>query len=362
MAKSKQIDLFPEYSEDQQMAAEKQIAELQKIVDYQITEYTIEFLVHKYQQGRNRNMNDIFIPHYQRKFVWDEKKQSMFIESLLLGLPVPYMFSSDSREQDGRIEIVDGSQRLRTLEAFIDNKLVLKGLEKLDLLNGFRFEDLPLSRQRRFKSRSIKMIKLTDKANYEIRKDIFGRINQTPTLLSDMEIRRGAYESDFTKFLEQCARNSKFLQLCPISDKRKDREESAEMVLRFFAYSEDLNKFTHIVKDFNDEYTKRKSKGFDETAMEEDFENMLDFVDKHFPYGFKKGANYNSTPRVRFEAIAIGVHLALKENPNLIPAQPVENWIHSDEFKEHITSDAANNRKKVIGRIDFVKNKLLTNT
>ncbi|MEN9610611.1 MAG: hypothetical protein RLZZ628_1425 [Bacteroidota bacterium] len=358
---AKQLELYPQFSVEDQMAAEKQIADLQKVVDYQITEFTIEFLVQKYQQGKKTDTNDIFVPNYQRKFVWDRKKQSLFIESLLLGLPIPYMFSADSPEHEGRVEIVDGSQRLRTLEAFLDNKLVLTGLKKLNLLNEFRFEDLPLSRQRRFKGRSIKIIKLTDKADYEVRKDIFERINITATVLSDMEIRRGAYESDFTKFLEHCANNNKFIQLCPISNKRNDREEAQEMVLRFFAYGENLHNFTQIVKDFNDDYTKEKSKGFDAAVMEEDFENMLDFVDKHFPYGFKKGVNYSSTPRVRFETLSIGVHLALKENPNLMPAQPITNWIDSKEFKEHVTSDAANNRNRVIARINYVKNKLLFN-
>jgi Protein of unknown function DUF262 len=136
---NEQLQLFPKFSIDQQMGAEQQIIEKQKVVDYQIREYTIELLVRKYQEGRKEKKNDIFIPDYQRKFVWDEKKQSFFIESLLLGMPIPYMFSADSAENDGRSEIVDGSQRLRTLEAFLDNKLVLIGLEKLALLNGFRF-------------------------------------------------------------------------------------------------------------------------------------------------------------------------------------------------------------------------------
>jgi Protein of unknown function DUF262 len=343
-------------SEDLQMKAEKQIADLQRIIDYQIKEYTIELLIHKYQENRKEDQNDIFIPHYQRKFVWDKKKQSLFIESLLLGLPVPYMFTADN---DGRSEIVDGSQRLQTMESFINNELQLIKLNKLTLLNDFKFEDLPLSRQRRFKKRTIRLIELTDKADYDARKDIFARINQNPTPLSAMEIRRGVYEGDFNNFIEQCSLNLQFQQLCPVSDERQQRREYQEMVLRFFAYSENLYQFVHSVKDFNDNYMDEKSRGFDAKSMETDFKTMLNFVNKHFPHGFAKKDRPNSTPRVRFEAIAVGVNLALKEKPDLVPAQPIENWLESDEFKEHITSDAANNRKKVRGRIEFVKNKLL---
>lgn len=345
-------------SEDLQMEAEQQIADLQKIVDYQIKEYTIELLVQKYQDGADDDKNDIFIPSYQRKFVWDKKKQSLFIESLLLGLPIPYLFTAD---HEGRSEIVDGSQRLRTMEAFLDNQLILIGLVKLNLLNGFTFKDLPLSRQRRFKKRTVRLIELTDKADYTIRKDIFARINTSGTPLSAMEVRRGVHEGDFDKFIEQSSQNELFRKLCPVSDDRQQRREYQEMVLRFFAYSENLYKFVHSVKDFNDQYMDEKSKGFDATRMETDFNNMLRFVQQHFPYGFAKKDRPNSTPRVRFEAIAVGVNLALKEKPNLVPAQPIENWVTSEEFMEHITSDAANNRKKVRGRIEFVKNKLLTN-
>jgi hypothetical protein len=97
-----------------------------------------------------------------------------------------------------------------------------------------------------------------------------------------------------------------------------------------------------------------------ETAneMREYFEDMLDFVWKYFPYGFKKSPNSTSTPRVRFEAISVGVHLALQAEPALIP-KDVSTWLESDEFKEHTRSDASNNRNKVLARFEYVRDKLL---
>ena len=356
-----QLEMFSRFSDEQKELAEQQIRDLQKIVDYEIKEYTIELLVLKYTDGLKDDTNEIFIPKYQRKLVWDDKKQSLFIESLLLGLPIPYMFTADVPDNEGRSEIVDGSQRLRTLQYFLQNKLVLVGLEKLTALEGFRFSDLPLSRQRRFKRRSIRLIELTDKADYAVRKEIFSRINKTPVILSDMELRRGVYEGSFMDFIQECAQNSKFKILCPISSGRADREEYSEFVLRFFAYGENYQNFIHRVDEFLNTYTEEKSqsKDFDVSQMAEDFENMLDFVDIHFPYGFKKTENHNSTPRVRFEAIAVGVHLALKERPNLIPSKPIQSWLESKEFQEYVTTDAANNRNKLIGRIEFVRDKLL---
>lgn len=359
MEENSQLVLFPKFSDEQKEKAELQIIEQQKIVDYEIREYTIELLVNKYMQGKENSTNDIFIPYYQREFVWDEKKQSKFIESLLLGLPIPYMFTAD---KDGRSEIVDGSQRIRTLEYFLNNKFALTGLEKLNALEGFRFLDLPLSRQKRFKKKTIRLIELTDKADYEVRREIFSRINTTPTLLTETEIRRGVHQGELMDFITICAKNPKFEILCPISNKRQNRYEYELFVSRYFAYSEDLDNFSHLVENFVNEYIDKVKKNFDKAQgdrMLQNFEDMLDFVDAYFPYGFKKTPNHRSTPRVRFEAIAVGVTLALRENPQLKPAIPIKNWLESKEFEEHVTSDAANNKSKVLGRINFVKDKLL---
>jgi hypothetical protein len=353
---TRQSDLRSLFKDELIDKAENQIIEQQKIVDYEIREYPIEVLVQKYQNGLSEDTNEIFLPKYQRKFVWDEIKQSEFIESLMLGLPIPYLFTADVKE--GRSEIVDGSQRIRTLVYFLNNELTLTGLKKLDALNDFKFKDLPLSRQRRFSKKTIRLIELTDKANIEVRKEIFSRINRTPAVLSDMEIRKGVYEGKFYNFIEKCAENGRFHILCPISTKREKREERGEMILRFFAYSENYQKFVHVVRDFLDEYINSKNiDGFDENLLDNDFENMLDFVEKYFPYGFKKDINNKSVPRVRFEAIAVGINLALKENPNL--KNPDLTWLESDDFDEHTTSDAANNRLKLVGRIEFVRDKLL---
>jgi hypothetical protein len=108
-----------------------------------------------------------------------------------------------------------------------------------------------------------------------------------------------------------------------------------------------------------DDYMKDKhDNGFDKQELQTQFENMLNFVKQYFPYGFRKSANSNSIARTRFEAIAVGVTLALRESTDLI-TNNIGIWLDSEEFKEQTTSGSANNRTKVFGRIEFVKNKLL---
>ena len=139
------------------------------------------------------------------------------------------------------------------------------------------------------------------------------------------------------------------------------RRERDEFILRFFAYLENYLNFDKRVVEFLDDFLETRQPGFDATKaepMRTEFKRMLQFVDRHFaPNGFRKKAGHTRTPRIRFEAIAVGVALALRENPTLVPASVA--WIESDEFKRHTTSDASNSRPKVKARIEFVRDQLL---
>ncbi len=87
-----------------------------------MNEFTIELYVKKYLDNIPEDDNELYVPEYHREFIWDEKHQSRFIESLYLGLPVPFMFSVEIKESV-RLEIVDGSQRIRALDAFMNDEL-----------------------------------------------------------------------------------------------------------------------------------------------------------------------------------------------------------------------------------------------
>lgn len=352
-------------TEENKLRAEKQILEEIKHYDYDTVEYPIEVLVDLYHNGLNddgtpnkENLGEIHIPDYQREYTWDDKRKSKFIESVILGIPIPYIFFADV---EGKYEIVDGSQRIRTLHSFIKkNELILQSLEKLNELNGFKFSDLSDIRQRRILRKSLKMIALSEKTVPEARFDLFERINTGSDLLTYMEVRKGAYSGPFYDFINECSQNELFKKLCPISKNRTYRAEPQEMVLRFFAYSDGLNEYKNNVRPFIDKYMKKMDKKFNSELnlkMQNDFIEMLVFVNENFVNGFAKVKNATSTPRVRFEAIAVGVRLALNTNPKL----KVKNidWLESTEFKKIIRSDAANNKSNLLGRINYVKNQLL---
>jgi len=365
MPKEQKILPEPEITHELREAAEAEIREKQKTVDYDTKEYPVEVIVQKYRDGLDEDTSELYIPDYQREMIWEETRQSKFIESIFLGLPIPYIFvadlrpkQEDDRDDLARLEIVDGTQRIRTLDRFLNNELTLCGLEKLKKLNSFKFSDLPLARQRRFNRATIRMIVLTEKADEETRRDMFERINTGSVQLNDMEKRRGISPGPFLDLLEELAKTPKFLQLCPISEALVRKREPEEFVLRFFAYLNNYQNFERQVNKFLDDYVKKENNDeIDKETMRSEFHKMLDFVEQYFRNGFSKSKGNVKTPRIRFEAISVGVALALRKKSDLVPKSL--KWLDSPEFKEYTTSDASNSRPKVIKRIEYVRDQLL---
>lgn len=350
--------------------ADSQIDDYKRIVDFDIKEYPIEVIVQKYTQtDPNVDKPEFYIPDYQRELTWDQKKQSRFIESILIGLPIPFLTFAEVDSEEGQLEIVDGSQRVRTLTEYLSNRLILKDLEKLTVLNGSCFNKLSLFRQRKFKRSTIRIIVLSNEADEETRRDIFERINTGSDPLNDMERRRGIMRGPFIAFLEKCAKNKLFNELVHVSEPGEKRREREEFVLRFFAYRKNYRNFKKEVRVFLDDFIESIQGKRDEELQflpeqekifTRQFVNMLKFVKKHFPNHFSRQGR-KAVPRIRFEALAVGVSLALERNPQLVP-QGVETWIDSEEFLELTTSDASNSLPKVIKRIEYVRDKLLGET
>ena len=126
-------------------------------------------------------------PEYQRHFVWNQERQSQLIESILLGIPVPSLFMATNK--DSTWEVIDGLQRITTLVNFIgkvdviekisesSKPLILKGLEKLDALNGLKYSDMPRSIQLMFLTRPVRITVLNDRSDFNLRFDLFERLN-----------------------------------------------------------------------------------------------------------------------------------------------------------------------------------------
>jgi hypothetical protein len=312
-------------------AAENQIVELSKRIEFYITEYSVELLANK------MNKREFVVPPYQRAYTWEPERKSRFVESLLLGLPIPFLFFWEM--PDGKLEIVDGSQRLRSLEEFVLGELRLGELDSLTALSGFTFSELPLSRQRKIQNRSIRGIVLNEHADAQARFDLFERINTGSKIANKAEVRRGALTGPFMDLIIELAKTPLFTHLAPVSNKEVNEREREELVARFFAYSDGLDGYKDRPSEFIFNYVKAMNARLAERPDLSDqyrtkFVQTISFVERVFPYGFRKGQKGKATPRARFEAIAIGSRLAIEENPGLMQAAipDVNDWLTGDEF------------------------------
>ena len=343
---------------EQIAAAEQQIVEQSKRIEFYLTEYSVELLATKMANG------DFIIPNYQREDTWEQPRKSRFIESLLMGLPIPFLFFWES-PATGKLEIVDGAQRLRTISQFVKGELVLGELDELDTLQGFRFIDLPESRQRKIKNRSIRGIVLNEHADEEARFDLFDRINTGSKVANKAEVRRGALTGPFLDLVIELAKCPLFEQLAPVSEAQNKLREREELVTRFFAYSDGLDGYRDRVSPFLFAYARKMNEQFaaDPTLVDtyrQRFLEVLTFVQRVFPMGFRRTAKGTATPRSRFEAIAIGSYLALRARPELATVTPdVGDWIVSRDFQAVIGSDGANAIARLRRRLDFVRDRLV---
>lgn len=339
-------------------AAEDQIVEQSKRIEFYLTEYSVELLANKMKK------DEFVVPGYQREFTWEEDRKSRFIESLIIGLPVPFLFFWEM--QDGKLEIVDGSQRLRTICEFVKDDFRLGDLESLTALSGFTFKDLPESRQRKIQNRSIRGIVLNEHADEQARFDMFDRINTGSKIANKAEVRRGALIGPFMNMITELAQDPVFIRLAPASKKDEDERTREELVTRFFAYGNGLDGYKDRPAEFLFNYVKKMNIEAEQNPeiiqqSTQSFHLVMEAVSSIFAYGFRRTPKGKFTPNSRFEAIALGTKLALEERPDLLQNQnlDVSGWVFEKEFSDVIGSDGANAKAKLRGRMNFVKSKLL---
>lgn len=334
---------------DKQQRMEEQITRMQKSIKYDLRSFSNHELIRMFRN------NDLYIPSYQRNFVWDTNSKSKFIETMIIGLPTSLLFFAET--DDGRTEIIDGVQRISTLEAFSNEDLILSNLEVLTCLNDSRFSDLSSFQQRKFLSRAISAITLYPETGLEQRLEIFSRINASGVSINAMEMRMAWHPGPFIDFIKSCSNSKLFWDLFPLSELMRTRGEAEELLLRFFALSDDLNEFNDSLNSLLSNYLEKHKTKFDKKRLEMELEATLLFIARFLRSLF---ASKRRISRTLFESITVGVNLALREQPNLIPSNL--EWIDSEEFSRLLKSHAIQNRKRVKERILFVKDSLLKAT
>lgn len=365
---------------------EEQIYAKRREVRYDMRDLTVEYIAHKYSDGIEYSSVDedkrdsietkrnfIYVPEYQREFTWDEKRSSKLIESILLGLPIPFIFVAENT--DGAWEIVDGSQRIRTIHAFVNNELMLSGLQSLTLANNFYFKNLDESRKGKFLDTALRLIILSEETSEDVKKDMFERINRGSDLLKSMEKRKGIYMGDFTRFVYAYVESNKDLNDLLIVDKwLENRQEKQELLLRFFAFSENSTYKKGIsgsLSEFLDKYLERKNNelalldksqiSIELNKYKEKIDAVVLAVKEHFPYGFRHKKN-PQTKRAVFEAISVGTWLAINNGgiSSDITKEIISDKLNSPALQKYThTANHIHKQEKLNGRVEFIFNLLV---
>lgn len=238
-------------------------------------------------------------PEYQCRLVWDTKKKSLFIESLLMNIPVPAVFLY---EYDlSRYEVMDGQQRLNTILEFYDNDLKLRGLESWSALNGFTYGRCPPRIQRGLDRRRISATVLIAqnagdrKQGDKIRREVFERLNTGGLTLNAQELRNSLYSGPFNDLIVELAGLRLFnevWEIPPYEDHYRPGEgyissqlakneyfkrmRDCEIVLRFFAFR-DQEKIKGAVKTILDRCMSANRDALDDEINElrDAFKNTL---------------------------------------------------------------------------------------
>jgi len=125
-------------------------------------------------------------PDFQRMQVWDNKKSSRLIESVLLEVPIPLIYLN--QENNGDYSVIDGQQRLTAFFDFIDSKFKLTGLTILSDLNGKTFRDLSDELQKKIEDTTIPIITISNDSDPNVKFDIFERLNTGSVQLNAQEL------------------------------------------------------------------------------------------------------------------------------------------------------------------------------
>ena len=241
--------------------------EVESTFRYSITSYGADMPVDGIISRLQRE--DVFIPAFQRKFVWTTTQASRFIESLLLGLPVPGIFLF--KEPDTRkLMVVDGQQRLQTLMFFSEGKIDSKEFRLVGVSSEFQGKTYKTITEQDRINFNDSIIHATIFQQDEPSRDrssvyaIFERLNTGGTPLYPQEIRASIYRGRLNDLLLDLANNTNWRM---IYGKSSNRKKDEEIILRFFALYDSVDSYRRPMKQFLNNYM-ANNQNLDETKLE----------------------------------------------------------------------------------------------
>lgn len=307
--------------------------------------------------------NEIVIdPEFQRLFRWNKYQKTRFIESILIGIPVPPIFVAE--DKDGRWELVDGLQRISSIFSFFGilknntskNTWILGEGDLVKELENLGCKDLPLKYQLNIKRASCRVEIIKWNSAFDMRYELFNRLNTGGSVLKDQEIRNAIFRGvskDFNKFLRRCAELESFENLIKPTKRQKEELYMDELVLRYCSLI-DLPK--ELSDNISNHMTKYMKNAVKEPSKIEVLEPKFNEVIKllvPIGKGIFRGTNNVFSTSI-YDCIMIGLSKYYDQYKDLRTDQIIEkvNTLKkSDSFKK-ASGSASASKSRILKRIE----------
>ncbi len=281
---------------------ENKISELRNTLRSDRLDMSFGEIMNIYEDG------DLIVsPEYQRAFRWNIQQRSDFVESIILGIPIPPIFVAE--DENGKWELVDGLQRLSTILSFFG---ILKGLDiekeeecknltsgelTEDVLNNITVESLPLKMKLTIKRAVCRVEILRWDSGFNMKYHLFKRLNTSSSPLSVQEVRNCIFLGNFNSLLKELSEYEHFQNLIPINQNLKDQMYLSELVLRFFAFKYKYKnlEIKHSMEDFLDSFMEEIYLGKIAINIQEEkesFEKTFKFLNDNFDAKIFKAKNH----------------------------------------------------------------------
>lgn len=216
----------------------------------------------------------IFIPEFQRGYVWSDQQASRLIESLIIQCPIPVIYMSQSKAE--KLAIIDGNQRIRSIARFLRNEFELKGLTAYPELAGLKFFELDARIQRHIVNRTLRCIVILKETHPQVQFDVFERLNTGAKSLNPQELRHGLYYGPLMILLEKLGKLKEVKSLFP--PRFSERMKAEELILRFIAIRNSFKTYSQPVSAFLNEFSK-KNMEVEQNRINEFEKQFLDAIE-----------------------------------------------------------------------------------
>lgn len=254
------------------------------------TDWTTGTIVSQLNKG-NIDLN----PKFQRREAWTPPRKSRFIESLVLGLPIPQIILAERKDKKGTYIVIDGKQRLLSIRQFFSKpddqlfpRLRLTGLSSLVFLNHHSFVDLQNNPNLEnyataIENQSIRTIVIKNWPNEAFLYNVFLRLNTGSLPLAPQELRQALHPGKFIDFADDFSIHSDQIKRILNIDKPDYRMRDVELVIRYFSFKFFANNYAGNLKNFFDATVQNLNARWDKEGtyceqIANELNNAIDFT------------------------------------------------------------------------------------